>query len=158
YDPRPMLTITELTYRIGGRTLLAGAAGQINAGWKVGLVGRNGSGKSTLLDLILGRLQPDGGSIALQRGLRVGFVEQEAPGGGALRRARPPAPRRADQPPRPRSGAMARILSQELAQHAHCRQPRPPDPQCRDEPYSPYRGSPPRPLFRQLRHFRADSA
>ncbi|MBV9523716.1 MAG: ABC-F family ATP-binding cassette domain-containing protein, partial [Alphaproteobacteria bacterium] len=76
-----MLTITDLTYRIGGRTLLQGAAAQINAGWKVGLVGRNGSGKSTLLDLVLGHLQPDGGSIALQKGLRLGFVAQEAPGG-----------------------------------------------------------------------------
>lgn len=76
-----MLTITDLTYRIGGRTLLQGAAAQVNAGWKVGLVGRNGSGKSTLLDLLLGTLHPDGGSITLQKGLRIGFVEQEAPGG-----------------------------------------------------------------------------
>src|SRR6266404_5236511 len=81
YDPRPMLTITDLIYRIGGRTLLQGAAAQINAGWKVGLVGRNGSGKSTLLDLILGVLQPDGGEIVLQKGLHIGFVAQEAPGG-----------------------------------------------------------------------------
>src|SRR5258707_1753222 len=76
-----MLTITDLTYRIGGRTLLQGAVAQVNAGWKVGLVGRNGSGKSTLLDLILDTLQPDGGSIPLQKGLRIGFVAQEAPGG-----------------------------------------------------------------------------
>jgi ATP-binding cassette subfamily F protein 3 len=76
-----MLTITDLTYRIGGRTLLQGASAQINAGWKVGLVGRNGSGKSTMLDLILDTLQPDGGSIVLQKGLRIGFVAQEAPGG-----------------------------------------------------------------------------
>jgi ATP-binding cassette subfamily F protein 3 len=78
-----MLTISDLTYRIGGRTLLQGAAAQINAGWKVGLVGRNGSGKSTLLDLILEVLQPDEGSIILQKGLRIGFVAQEAPGGSA---------------------------------------------------------------------------
>jgi ATP-binding cassette subfamily F protein 3 len=76
-----MLTITDLIYRVGGRTLLQGAAAQINSGWKVGLVGRNGSGKSTLLDLILGHLQPDGGEITLQKGLRIGFVAQEAPGG-----------------------------------------------------------------------------
>ncbi len=78
-----MLTITDMTYRVGGRTLLEGASAQVNAGWKVGLVGRNGAGKSTLLDLILGRLQPDGGTISLQKGLRLGFVAQEAPGGAA---------------------------------------------------------------------------
>jgi ATP-binding cassette subfamily F protein 3 len=76
-----MLTITDLTYRIAGRTLLEGASAQINAGWKVGLVGRNGAGKSTLLDLIRGERQADGGDIQLQKGLRIGFVAQEAPGG-----------------------------------------------------------------------------
>src|SRR5690242_19315475 len=78
-----MLTLTDITYRIGGKTLLEGASAQINAGWKVGLVGRNGAGKSTLLDLIRGALQPDAGSLLLQKGVRVGFVAQEAPGGEA---------------------------------------------------------------------------
>jgi ATP-binding cassette subfamily F protein 3 len=78
-----MLTFSELTYRIGGRTLIETASAQINSGWKVGLVGRNGAGKSTLLHLILGELQPDAGEVALQKGLRVGTVEQEAPGGDA---------------------------------------------------------------------------
>ncbi len=81
YDPRPMLTFSDLTYRIGGRTLIEGAPAQINSGWKVGLVGRNGAGKSTLLHLILRELQPDAGEVSVQRGLRVGTVEQEAPGG-----------------------------------------------------------------------------
>ena len=67
-----MLTISEITYRIGGRTLLDGASAQINGGWKVGLVGRNGTGKSTLLDLIRGELQLDGGDIQLQNNVRLG--------------------------------------------------------------------------------------
>jgi ATP-binding cassette subfamily F protein 3 len=78
-----MLTFSELTYRIGGRTLIEAASAQINSGWKVGLVGRNGAGKSTLLHLILGELQPDAGEIGVQKGLRIGTVEQEAPGGDA---------------------------------------------------------------------------
>ena len=76
-----MLTLSDVTYRIGGRTLLDGASAQINAGWKIGLIGRNGAGKSTLLDLMRGALQPDGGEIQLQKSARVGFVAQEAPGG-----------------------------------------------------------------------------
>jgi ATP-binding cassette, subfamily F, member 3 len=76
-----MLTISGLTYRIAGRTLLEDASTQVNAGWKVGLVGRNGTGKSTLLDLIRGALQPDAGEIRLQQGVRLGFLAQEAPGG-----------------------------------------------------------------------------
>ncbi|MBO0739431.1 MAG: ABC-F family ATP-binding cassette domain-containing protein, partial [Alphaproteobacteria bacterium] len=76
-----MLNLSAVTYRIGGRTLLDRASAQIAERSKVGLVGRNGAGKSTLLDLIRGALQPDGGSIELPRGYRIGFLAQEAPGG-----------------------------------------------------------------------------
>jgi ATP-binding cassette subfamily F protein 3 len=76
-----MLTLSGVTYRVGGRALLDEASAQIAEGAKVGLVGRNGAGKSTLLDLIRGALQPDGGSIELPRGCRIGFLAQEAPGG-----------------------------------------------------------------------------
>jgi len=78
-----MLTLSGVTYRIGGRTLLDQASAQIAERSKVGLVGRNGAGKSTLLDLIRGGLQPDGGSIELPRGHRIGFLAQEAPSGTA---------------------------------------------------------------------------
>jgi ATP-binding cassette, subfamily F, member 3 len=80
-SPGTMLTISSMTYRIAGRTLFDGASAQIPDGHRVGLVGRNGAGKSTLLGLILGEQQPDGGSIDLNRGTRIGIVAQEAPGG-----------------------------------------------------------------------------
>src|SRR6266566_1827568 len=76
-----MLTLSGLTYRIGGRTLIDQASAQIAEGSKVGLVGRNGAGKSTLLDLIRGALQPDAGDIQMPRGHRLGFLAQEAPSG-----------------------------------------------------------------------------
>ncbi len=76
-----MLHINELTYRIEGRTLLAGARAMIPAGHKVGLVGRNGCGKSTLLRLICGELEADAGSISMPRNARVTLVAQEAPDG-----------------------------------------------------------------------------
>src|SRR5262252_8854767 len=83
-----MLTLSEVTYRVGGKTgrrLLDNAHAQIYEGAKVGLVGRNGAGKSTLLDLIRGVLQPDDGTIELPRGYRIGFLAQEAPGGEGTR-------------------------------------------------------------------------
>ena len=76
-----MLTLLGITYRIAGRTLIEDASAQIADGWKVGLIGRNGTGKSTLLDLIRGERALDGGSIALPRDARIGFVAQEAPSG-----------------------------------------------------------------------------
>src|SRR4249919_4335554 len=81
-----MLTISGLTYRVGGRhgrALLDNANAQIPEGSKLGLVGRNGAGKSTLLDLIRGRLLPDRGDVVVPRGHRIGFLAQEAPGGSA---------------------------------------------------------------------------
>ncbi len=73
-----MLHINDITYRIGDRTLLERATVAINAGHKVGFVGRNGSGKSTLLRLILGEIGSEAGSISLPRNCRVGAVAQEA--------------------------------------------------------------------------------
>jgi len=81
-----MLTLSEVTYRVGGRTgrrLLDQASAHIWEGGKVGLVGPNGAGKSTLLDLIRGALQPDDGTIELPRGHCIGFLAQEAPSGAA---------------------------------------------------------------------------
>lgn len=49
---------------------------RLNAGNKVGLVGRNGSGKSTLFKLILGEEQPDSGEIALPKNYKIGALKQ----------------------------------------------------------------------------------
>jgi ATP-binding cassette subfamily F protein 3 len=76
-----MLHVNDLTYRIEGRPILSEATCAIPSGHKVGLVGRNGAGKTTLFKLLIGDLAPDDGSITIQRGLKVGHVAQEAPGG-----------------------------------------------------------------------------
>jgi len=76
-----MLHINDITWRIGGRTLLDEASASIPSGHKVGLVGRNGCGKSTLLKIIAGELEPEGGTISLPKGARKGMVRQEAPEG-----------------------------------------------------------------------------
>ena len=76
-----MLTIENLTYRIGGRMLLERASLALPAGHHAGLVGRNGTGKSTLLKLIAGELHADSGDITLPNGTRMGMVAQEAPAG-----------------------------------------------------------------------------
>ncbi|NOT71826.1 MAG: ABC-F family ATP-binding cassette domain-containing protein [Hyphomicrobium sp.] len=78
-----MLHINDLTYRIEGRLILDGATAAIPDGHKVGLVGRNGAGKTTLLRLLKGEIAPDDGSISTPRGVRIGHVAQEAPGGDA---------------------------------------------------------------------------
>ena len=76
-----MLTISDISYRIGGRTLFDNATAQIGDRQRVGLVGHNGAGKSTLLRMLRGDLGPDGGEIQLAARRRIGSVAQEAPSG-----------------------------------------------------------------------------
>ncbi len=75
-----MLQINDLTYRLGERLLLDHATVSIPTGARVGMVGRNGTGKTTLFKIVCGELGTEGGSIGLPRGVRIGRVEQEAPG------------------------------------------------------------------------------
>lgn len=76
-----MLQISDLTYRIAGRTLLDKASVTLQAGSRVGLVGRNGTGKTTLFRLITGDAAPEDGTISYPKGASIGEVAQEAPGG-----------------------------------------------------------------------------
>ncbi|MEM7671367.1 MAG: ATP-binding cassette domain-containing protein, partial [Pseudomonadota bacterium] len=74
-----MLTIRDLGFSIAGRPLFERCSVQINAGARLGLVGRNGTGKTTLFRLLRGELSPDSGEITLPERTRIGGVAQEAP-------------------------------------------------------------------------------
>ena len=76
-----MLHVNDLTYRIEGRMLFDQATLFLPAKTRMGLVGRNGTGKSTLFRLIRGEVTPESGETRLQKGARIGWVAQEAPGG-----------------------------------------------------------------------------
>jgi ATP-binding cassette subfamily F protein 3 len=76
-----MLSVNDLTYRIGPRLLFEKAGFSLPAGARVGLVGRNGTGKTTLFRMLLGEVSPESGTVSLPRGVRIGAVAQEAPAG-----------------------------------------------------------------------------
>ncbi|TCJ41421.1 ATP-binding cassette domain-containing protein [Parafrankia sp. BMG5.11] len=76
-----MISINNLTVRLGGRTILDGASATIPADGRIGLIGRNGAGKSTLLKAIIGEIDPDDGEIEMPRRARLGYIAQEAPSG-----------------------------------------------------------------------------
>jgi len=76
-----MLAINDVTYRIGGRTLLENATAAVPDGARVGLVGRNGAGKTTLFRIIAGEIVPEQGEVRLSARERVGRLAQEAPDG-----------------------------------------------------------------------------
>jgi len=72
-----MLSINNLTYYIGGRSLYQNASLHINEKDRVGLVGINGSGKTTLLKIILGELNPDQCDLSIQKGSSIDILTQE---------------------------------------------------------------------------------
>src|SRR5512147_619264 len=74
-----LISLQEVSLGFGGPLLLEQVNLQIEAGERVGLLGRNGVGKSSLLKLIYGDILPDGGTIARQQNLRVAYLPQEVP-------------------------------------------------------------------------------
>jgi ATP-binding cassette subfamily F protein 3 len=78
-----MLTISGITVRLGGRTIIDRASATLPTGSRVGLIGRNGAGKSTLMKVLIGEIDPDEGSVEMPRRTRMGYIAQEAPAGTA---------------------------------------------------------------------------
>jgi ATP-binding cassette subfamily F protein 3 len=78
-----MLSLNNITVRLGGRAILEGATAALPPKSRVGLVGRNGAGKSTLVRVVAGLLDPDEGSAEMPKGSRLGYIAQEAPSGSA---------------------------------------------------------------------------
>ncbi len=64
-------------YHGGDVKVLSGATLSIEAGEKVGLVGRNGAGKTTLLEILAGISRPDEGSVEYPGEARVGMTAQK---------------------------------------------------------------------------------
>ncbi|QJQ32551.1 ABC-F family ATP-binding cassette domain-containing protein [Sphingomonas lacunae] len=78
-----MLSLSGITVRLGGRTILERATASLPTGARVGLIGRNGAGKTTLMKTIIGQIDPDEGSVDMPRAARIGYIAQEAPDGAA---------------------------------------------------------------------------
>ncbi len=71
-----MLVARDLRIEVGPRLLLDGASFSVQAGDKVGLVGRNGAGKTTLMRTLVGYQPPAAGQVL--RSGNLGYFSQEA--------------------------------------------------------------------------------
>src|SRR5437868_7050655 len=69
----------DVTIGFGGPPVLDRVTLRIDAGERIGLVGRNGSGKSTLMRLVHGELACEQGEIIRQQRLSVAMLTQEVP-------------------------------------------------------------------------------
>ena len=58
-----LVTIKDLSIRFRGPLLLDGVSCQIDAGQRIGLLGRNGAGKTTFMRILRGDVEPDNGEV-----------------------------------------------------------------------------------------------
>ncbi len=73
-----IVTLQNVHRAFGPEVVLDELNLQLHEGEKVGMVGANGSGKSTILKLITGQIAPDMGRVVKKKGLRIGYLPQEA--------------------------------------------------------------------------------
>lgn len=67
----------QVSVQFGQKVVLSGVDLTVSPGEIVTLIGPNGAGKSTLIRAILGLVRPQGGTITLQAGVRVGYMPQK---------------------------------------------------------------------------------
>ena len=73
----PFITLDNASLAFGHHALLDHASFQLDAGERVGLIGRNGAGKSSLLKAIAGTIKLDEGTVWRAPNVRVVYVPQE---------------------------------------------------------------------------------
>ncbi len=72
-----LIVLSNATLAFGHVELLSKANFSLEAGERLGLIGRNGTGKSSLLKILASSIEPDEGTLQFQQGLRVATVAQE---------------------------------------------------------------------------------
>lgn len=73
------LSVNNLCYSVGTKTILEGVTFSIEEGDRLGIVGVNGSGKTTLLRLITGMVRPEQGNVYFARDKVLGMLRQDDP-------------------------------------------------------------------------------
>ena len=72
-----MLNAHNVSISFGGTELFSGITFKLDAGNRVGLIGKNGAGKSTLLKIIARELDCDTGTMAFEKNTSIGFLKQD---------------------------------------------------------------------------------
>ncbi|MBK6280300.1 MAG: ATP-binding cassette domain-containing protein [Gammaproteobacteria bacterium] len=68
--------LENVSKSFGERTVVRDLSLRLLRGDRLGLIGPNGAGKSTLIKLMLGQMQPDGGTVKLGTSLEVAYFDQ----------------------------------------------------------------------------------
>jgi len=72
-----MLTTSNVTLRYGKRVLFEDVNVKFTEGNCYGLIGANGAGKSTFMKILSGDIEPNSGTVSLNKGARLAFLRQD---------------------------------------------------------------------------------
>ena len=73
-----IVSLVNVHKSFGNEVVFGGVDARFFGGEKVGLVGANGCGKTTIFRLILGEIEADVGEVRKRKGIRIGYLPQEA--------------------------------------------------------------------------------
>ena len=71
-----ILSAKNLSKVYGTDVILEKVSFHINAGDRIGIVGKNGAGKSTLLNMLTGEMRSDDGEFFVSQNTRIGYLKQ----------------------------------------------------------------------------------
>jgi ATP-binding cassette subfamily F protein 3 len=71
-----LVSLQDVEVSFGAEDVIRGVSCELNAGDRVGLIGRNGAGKTTLLEVLAGEMSPTSGRRVIARNTRVALVQQ----------------------------------------------------------------------------------
>ena len=108
----PLISAQGLSKRYGVAPLFQDISFTVSEGDRIGVIGPNGSGKSTLLEMVIGRVKPDSGDVAVRKGTRLSYVAQisEFAAGVSIRSVITGALERAAVPESERAARFAQTL------------------------------------------------
>ncbi|MBD9676435.1 ABC-F family ATPase [Pseudomonas sp. PDM18] len=72
-----MISTANITMQFGAKPLFENVSVKFGNGNRYGLIGANGCGKSTFMKILGGELEPSGGQVMLENGVRLGKLRQD---------------------------------------------------------------------------------
>lgn len=73
-----LIEVINISHSFGDKVLYKNASFELFKGEHMVIVGENGAGKTTLLNSLAGEIIPDFGEIRIQKGIRLGYLDQHA--------------------------------------------------------------------------------